>query len=686
MPHRQALTIPIGPQIQAQYRSCEGAWNMGHQRRVMEPLIANLHAGGSIDIYEDIHCSSILLDAARRGDLTPDNTLLMLSIDGTQLYQSKQSDCWIYIWVLLDLAPDLRYKKKYVLPGGFIPGPKKPKNLDSFVYTGLHHLSALQRDGLRIWDCQTGRIFTSRPFFFLGTADGPGLAALHGQVGHHGVFGCREYCGLRGRHKPGGPHYYPALRKPRNYDLPGCSHNDVDVFGLPSASRRLYISNLNRVIACETDAQFRLAWKETGLCKPSIFMGLPSGRSSGLPGCLAIDHMHIIAINLPDLLVGLWRGSIDCDKNDSKDRWDWTVLVRETWKVHGQDVARCRPYLPRSFNCPPQNPAEKISSGYKAWEFLIYVFGYCPALLHGILPQIYWQNFCKIVAAIRLLQQRSISVDQLKRTHMLVLEFTEDFKAIYYRRMVSRLHFCRQSVHGLLHLAPDVTRLGPGVYSSQWTLEHTIGNLGQEIKQPSKPYANLANCGLRRSQLSALHMMLPDLAPDAPGLPRGAVELGDSFVLLRARDETCITLGGVLAAAVHAFLLSELGQDRVPVDWVPRYIRWARLRLPNMQIARCAWKETSRASSADRVRRSRNVKVGRNVLHWDAEHLTRSSLHTGEPFLSVKCNSISKAITPGKSALMHLSQCGRNRTWSCSKIHLTQFIHAHTRTKQICGL
>jgi hypothetical protein len=71
------------------------------------------------------------------------------------------------------------------------------------VYTGLHHLAALQRDGLCVWDCQTGRVFTLRLFFFLGTADGPGLVALHGQVGHHGAFGCQEYCGLKGRHKPG---------------------------------------------------------------------------------------------------------------------------------------------------------------------------------------------------------------------------------------------------------------------------------------------------------------------------------------------------------------------------------------------------------------------------------------------------------------------------------------------------
>src|SRR6266404_6238540 len=136
---KQALTIPVGPQIQAQYWSPEAAWNMGHRCRIMESLLARLHANASIDVYDDIYCSSTLLEAVMRGDLTGDDTVLMLLIDGAQLYQSKQSDCWIYIWVLLDLAPDLCYKKQYVLLGGFIPGPNKPKNLDSFVYTGLYH-------------------------------------------------------------------------------------------------------------------------------------------------------------------------------------------------------------------------------------------------------------------------------------------------------------------------------------------------------------------------------------------------------------------------------------------------------------------------------------------------------------------------------------------------------------------
>ena len=51
------------------------------------------------------------------------------------------------------------------------------------------------------------------------------------------------------------------------------------------------------------DAEFKLTQKDTGLCKPSIFVGLPPAHLSGLPGCLAIDLMHIITINLADLLI-----------------------------------------------------------------------------------------------------------------------------------------------------------------------------------------------------------------------------------------------------------------------------------------------------------------------------------------------------------------------------------------------
>ncbi|KAF8218398.1 hypothetical protein L208DRAFT_1091127, partial [Tricholoma matsutake] len=56
--------------------------------------------------------------------------------------------------------------------------------------------------------------------------------------------------------------------------------------------------------------------------------------------------------------------------------------------------------------------------------------------------------------------------------------------------------FVRQSVHALTHLAPKVIQIGPPACSSQWTMECTIGNLGQEMHQPSNMYTNLSQRGL----------------------------------------------------------------------------------------------------------------------------------------------------------------------------------------------
>ena len=83
---------------------------------------------------------------------------------------------------------------------------------------------------------------------------------------------------------------------------------------------------------------------------------------------------------------------------------------------------------------------------------------------------------------------------------------------------------------------PEVIWLGPGAYYSQWTMGQTIGNLSKEIKQPSQPFANLSEHGLRRCQVNALKSMLPHLEPE-PKLPRVSVDLGNGYVLLGAHEE-----------------------------------------------------------------------------------------------------------------------------------------------------
>ena len=129
-----------------------------------------------------------------------------------------------------------------------------------------------------------------------------------------------------------------------------------------------------------------------------------------------------------------------------------------------------------------------------------------------------------------------------------------------------------------------------------------IGNLGEEIKQPSQPFANLSERGLHRCQVNALQSVLPHLEP-AEKLPRISVDLGNGFVLLGTHEEYQQKVPEHEAAAIRE-QFTHLHQNVDPL-WQPSVHRWARLCLPNGQIVRSAWKE--KLKPLNKVRMARNV-------------------------------------------------------------------------------
>ena len=296
--------------------------------------------------------------------------------------------------------------------------------------------------------------------------------------------------------------------------------------------------------------------------------------------------MHLGTFNLSDLLLPLWRGLFDHDQLDRPSDWPWAVLHGDIWEAHGIAVAAATPYLPGSFDRPPRNIAEKISSGYKAWEWLLYLYGLAPALLFGILPEPYYSHFCKLVRAMRIIQQYRINSADLILADHLFRSFAHEFELLYYQRREDRLHFCRQSVHALLHLASEVTRIGPPICSSQWTMERTIGNLGEEIKQPSNPFANLSQRGILRCQTNAFMAMFPSFRSLESNIPRGALDLGGDYVLLRAQDRYSRPMKDAEAAAFRMYIRIHHSLTNFGNEWPPKIVRWARLRLPNGQIVR----------------------------------------------------------------------------------------------------
>ncbi|EKM84453.1 transposase 21 superfamily [Agaricus bisporus var. burnettii JB137-S8] len=593
-PQKQFMTIPIGPIIQALYSSPTVSQEMHYlEKRLAENLAYATNNGGKIRVYDDTACGSNLLMAHASGKFHREDVALQISLDGAKLFEHKDSDCWMWVWIIHNLSPDIRYKKSFVIPGGFVPGPNHPKDIDSFLYPSLYHLSALQREGLQVWDASQNWFLNSILFLAFATADGPGSATMSGLVGHSGREGCRLKCSIPGRHREADPHYYPVLNKPNNYNVSNSLHDDISLDDLRRFRENTtsdYYRKLELLLASRHKSNYEENRLATGLVKQTIFSGL--SHTLGIPKIFVMDIMHLVNLNDPDLLLGLWRQTIQCYAPDSKTSWDWGVLKNAVlWKAHGATVEKSIPFIPSTFGRVLRNPAKKLNSGYKAWEFQLYIFGLGPTLFRHILPRHYWLNYCKLVSGVRLLQQYSITGEELKKGAKLLNEFVTEFEELYYQRLPSRLHFVRHSIHLLTHIGPETVRAGPLACYSQWTLETAIGNLGNEIRNERDPYANLMQRGLIRAQLNVLKAFVPEITSlPQDYLPEGSRDIGNDYILLQPCEESTTSISEVDQAAILRYWATKM-EWPCSSHWNGQIARWARLQLPNKQQARSQWGE-----------------------------------------------------------------------------------------------
>jgi hypothetical protein len=205
--------------------------------------------------------------------------------------------------------------------------------------------------------------------------------------------------------------------------------------------------------------------------------------------------------------------------------------------MHGGEVTEAAAHLLNSFDCAPRNPSKKYGD-FKAKERTTYFYCLVPALLSNILPSLYWENFCKLAQGIHLLSH-AMSDQQLDTAEELLHDFHDEFMQLYYQKRLDRLHFCRMSMHLVLHLADQVHRQGPLPSRSQWTLERTIGLLRSMVRQPSNPFENLSQQVIKHAQKSAAEASNPMFvtATRNLGLPRGSDDIGGGYVLLRAMKQ-----------------------------------------------------------------------------------------------------------------------------------------------------
>ena len=139
-------------------------------------------------------------------------------------------------------------------------------------------------------------------------------------------------------------------------------------------------------------------------------------------------------------------------------------------------------------------------------------------------------------------------------------------------------------------------------------MERTIGNLGEEIQLHADPYANLSQQVIERARVNALYALAPDLLRTTEKLPAGACDIGENYLLLGPHEHH--TMDAAILEAFRTF--SDLHHWRIVNGDTLSVDRFARLLLPNGQVARSWWHEKKRP--AEKVRIARSVKVSRRLF------------------------------------------------------------------------
>lgn len=95
------MTLPIGPQLQALWRHPISVAKVRDRLRRTKILLAQRNTDGGIQDYDDVCCSSEYLDLVESGEISDNDMVLTLSMDGAQLYRNKESDAWFGIATLI---------------------------------------------------------------------------------------------------------------------------------------------------------------------------------------------------------------------------------------------------------------------------------------------------------------------------------------------------------------------------------------------------------------------------------------------------------------------------------------------------------------------------------------------------------------------------------------------------------
>ena len=445
----------------------------------------------------------------------PRDIALGLSTDGFGPFKRRTKTSWPVVLFNYNLPPEERFQKKNIISVGNIPGPKKPSDLDSFLWPLVQELLQLEM-GVSAFDVIKKSVFLLRAYLIVVFGDIPAVSMIMRMKGHNAILPCRM-CEIRGVRNPfssATTNYVPLCRD----NFPH-SDDSYDPSTLPLQDPETFMEQVERVQCAPSTAESERLATESGIKGVPLLSCL---CSLSFPTSFPYDFMHLIWTNLIPNLTLLWTGNFKDLDHDGEDY----VLAPAVWDAIGKATFDAGKTIPAAFGSRVPNvaseKAQMIAETYSIWTLHI-----APILLKGrFQSQRYYKHFKELVRLLTLCLEFEITqdeVDDLEKgfqkwvkdyeLYVLVLEiFSQQnnilqINRLYYQHDPERVSCCPVTIHALLHIAPTIRAMGPVWAYWEFPMERYCSDVLRHIQSRRFPYASINKYITSCTQLNHISLL-----------------------------------------------------------------------------------------------------------------------------------------------------------------------------------
>jgi hypothetical protein len=96
---------------------------------------------------------------------------------------------WPLVIFNYNLPPKIQFLKEHIICLGVVPSPKKPKDMDSFLWSAVEELLKLAL-GVCAFDILQSELFALHAYVIISSGDIPAITMLMKIKGHNGFSPC----------------------------------------------------------------------------------------------------------------------------------------------------------------------------------------------------------------------------------------------------------------------------------------------------------------------------------------------------------------------------------------------------------------------------------------------------------------------------------------------------------------